>query len=463
MTAGLADAAMSTLDLAFHGAAGTVTGSRYLLTAGTSRVLVDCGLFQGLKQLRLRNRAPFPVPPRDVSAVVLTHAHLDHSGYLPVLVRDGFKGRVFATPATCDLCGILLRDAAALQEHEANRANRHGYSRHHPSLPLFTTADAEAALDRLMPTPWERPFTVDGFTFRLRPAGHILGAATVEAEQGGTTVLFSGDLGRGGDAVMHPPRVVAQADYLVIESTYGDRVHPDSDPAEDLAEIVRRTVARGGVLLIPAFAVGRAQAILYHLHRLRTRGSIPRVPVYLDSPMASAATALLHAHPAEHRIPPSVYSAMMEGVALTGSVEESKALDRRNGPMIVVAGSGMMTGGRILFHVERHAPDHRNTILIVGHQAEGTRGDALRQGARQLKIFGKYVPVRAEVAFLDGLSAHADQRELLDWLGGFERAPRTTFVTHGEPRAADALRMRIEEELGWTVRVPEHGEVVRLT
>ena len=453
---------MTKLELAFLGAAGTVTGSRYLLTADANPILVDCGLFQGLKQLRLRNRAPFPVPPDEVAAVILTHAHLDHSGYLPAFVRDGFGGPVYATAPTCDLCGILLRDAGDLQESEAQRANRHGYSRHHPALPLYTLADAETALGHLVPTQLEEPIQVNEFAIRFRRAGHILGAATVEAEHAGTSVLFSGDLGRPEDPLIPAPSPISGADYLVIESTYGDRLHPLDAPRDALGEVPRRTIARGGVLLIPSFAVGRAQAILHHLYMLREASTIPPVPVFLDSPMASDVTALLTAHPQDLRISGDTCRAMMKDVIVTNRVDESKEIGRRTGPMIVIAGSGMVTGGRILFHLARFGADHRNTVLLVGHQASGTRGDALLQGERELKIHGRYVPVRAEVAALQGLSAHADANEILAWLGQFERAPRTTFVTHGEPRAADALRHRIEEELGWNVTVPEHGDTVAL-
>jgi metallo-beta-lactamase family protein len=451
------------LELTFLGAAGTVTGSRYLLRAGSDRLLVDCGLFQGLKQLRLRNWAPFPVPAGEIDAVALTHAHLDHSGYLPVLVREGFEGSILATPATCDLCGILLPDSGHLQEEEAERANRKGYSRHHPSLPLYTQAEAEAALLRLQPVPFERPQRVGAFSLRFRPAGHILGAATLAVEHRAGTVLFSGDLGRPNDAVMRPPDPVRAADWVVVESTYGDRLHPNgSTPEEALGEVVRRTAARGGTLVIPSFAVGRAQLILYLLYRLRQRGMIPSLPVYLDSPMAADALAVLRSHPTEHRLSSSECLAMVEQVRITHTPEESKAIDAQHGPMIVISASGMATGGRVLFHLERFAPDHRNTVLLVGHQAAGTRGDTLVRGGRQLKIHGRWIPVRAEVAMLDGLSAHADASEIVSWLKGFERPPRMTYVTHGEPIAADALRLRIEEELGWAVRVPEHSETVKL-
>ena len=448
--------------LTFLGAAGTVTGSRYLLDGSAGRLLVDCGLFQGLKALRLRNRDPFPVPPRELDAVVLTHAHLDHSGFLPVLVRDGFDGPVYATAATCDLCEMLLLDSAHLLEEEAEYANRHGYSKHHPALPLYTTADAEAALGRLRPVRWPETVRAAGQEIRFRRAGHILGAAIVEARApDGPRVVFSGDLGRPLDTLMHPPASVREADYLVVESTYGDRLHEDGDPQERLGEIVRRTAARGGVLVVPAFAVGRAQVLLHHLWLLRRAGDIPALPVFVDSPMACQATALLETHAEDHRLGDAL-GPVLKSATFTESVEQSKAIDERSGPFVVISASGMATGGRVLFHLKRFAPDRRNTILLVGHQAVGTRGEALARGERQLKIHGQYVPVAAEVSQLDGLSAHADADEIMRWLGGFERAPRTTFVTHGEPGASAALARRIERELGWRAHVPAHGESVAL-
>ena len=451
------------MELTFLGAAGTVTGSRYLVSRAGSRVLVDCGLFQGLKQLRLRNRAPFPVPPADLASVVLTHAHLDHSGYLPALVRDGFGGPVYATAATRDLCEILLLDSARLQEQEAELANRFGYSRHHPALPLYTEADAARALLHLVTVPRSQEQRAGAFTFTLRRAGHILGASTVELSDGLTRIVFSGDLGRPGDPLLHSPEPVQGADYLVVESTYGDRLHPAGDPREALGEVIRRTVSRGGVVVIPAFAVGRAQALLYHIHGLRAAGAIPAVPVFLDSPMAAAATRLLQKHGDEHRLTAVEWDVVCRTADVTSNVEESKASDRRLVPLIGIPASDMATGGRVLFHLERFLPDRRNTVLFVGHQAAGTRGDAMLRGEGRIKIRGKYVPVHAEVVALHGMSAHADKGEITQWLRGFERPPALTFVTHGEPVAADALRRHIEEELGWNVRVPEHGERVQLT
>jgi metallo-beta-lactamase family protein len=450
------------LALSFLGAAGTVTGSRYLLSTERGPVLVDCGLFQGLKALRLRNWAPFPVAPKDLAAVVLTHAHLDHSGYLPVLVRHGFRGPVYATPASCDLCGLLLPDSGHLLEEEAEFANRHGTSKHRPALPLYTEAEAERALERLVPVQFDEEQEIPGGHFRYRRAGHIPGAATLTVTVGDTVVAFSGDLGRPGDPLLPPTEPIGRADYLVVESTYGDRLHPAEDPQVALGEVVRRTVSRGGVVVIPAFAVGRAQALLFHLHRLRERGHIPEVPVFIDSPMAVDATRVFHRHDGEHQLSDQEWAEVGRSATMTRSVEDSKAIDKRLGPMIIISASGMATGGRVLFHLERFAPDHRNTVLLAGHQAAGTRGDQLLQGERRIKIHGKQVNVRAEVVALNGLSAHADANEILSWLRTFERPPRETFITHGEPRASDALRRRIQDELGWSARAPEHLERVEL-
>jgi metallo-beta-lactamase family protein len=446
------------LELSFLGAAGTVTGSRYLLSTERGPVLVDSGLFQGLKSLRLRNWAPFAVAPSSLVGIVLTHAHLDHSGYLPVLVRHGFRGPVYATPATCDLCALLLPDSGHLLEEEAEFANRHGTSKHKPALPLYTQAEAERALGSLVPVDFHEEREIAGGAFRFRRAGHIPGAATLTFTFGSTVVAFSGDLGRPGDPLLPRTEPIGRADYLVVESTYGDRAHPPEDPQVALGEVVRRTVSRGGVVVVPAFAIGRAQALLYHLHALRARGEIPDVPVFIDSPMAADATRVLARHDGEHQLSDREWAEVGRSATITRSVEDSKAIDRRLGPMVIISASGMITGGRVLFHLERFAPDHRNTVLLVGHQAAGTRGDQLLQGERRLKIHGKHVNVRAEVVALDGLSAHADANEILAWLGTFEEAPRETYITHGEPRASDALRRRIQDELGWSANAPEHLE-----
>ena len=452
------------MNLTFLGGTGTVTGSKYLVEAAGKRLLVDCGLFQGLKALRLRNWAPLPVEPRSIDAVVLTHAHLDHTGYLPLLIKNGFGGKVYCTEATRDLCGLLLPDSGHLMEEDARSANRHGYSKHAPALPLFTCEDAERALDRFAPITFDRDVPiVDGVSAQLRPAGHILGAATVRLEHRGQSLAFSGDLGRPNDILMKPPAPLGRTDYLLVESTYGDRVHDPVDPQDCLAEIIRRTSARGGVVAVPAFAVARAQALLYRIHLLKKAGAIPSfLPVYLDSPMARDVTHIYCNHREEHRLAPDDCAGMCHAAKMVNSVEESKRLDAWRGPMILLAGSGMVTGGRILHHLKVLAPEARNTILLVGFQAAGTRGAALLAGAREIKIHGQMVPVRAEVAALHDLSAHADAREILDWLRLLEAPPATIFVTHGEPAAAEALRSRISSELGWSARVPEYLERVEL-
>ena len=451
------------MDLTFLGATGTVTGSKYLVTCGSKPVLVDCGLFQGCKQLRLKNWAPLPIPPWRIEAVILTHAHIDHSGYLPLLVKNGFTGKVYCTEATRDLCAIMLPDSGRLQEEEAAYANTHSYTKHHPALPLYTQADAEEALRYCVPVAFDRDVDLGGgLSFRLSRAGHILGASCVSLRHGASCVLFSGDLGRPHDPIMPPPALARTADYLVIESTYGDRRHDPADPQITLAEVINRTVARGGVIVVPAFAVGRAQALLYYLHRLKAAAAIPDIRVFLNSPMAVNATQLLRKHLREHRLTPEQCEAVCGAAHMVNSVEESKALNRRKGPMIIISASGMATGGRVLHHLKAFAPNPRHTILFVGYQAGGTRGAAMVHGAVSVKIHGAYVPVRAEVVLLENMSAHADSTEILEWLGHFEAPPRQTFVTHGEAAASDALRHRIEEQRGWECRVPEYRETVTL-
>ena len=447
------------LRLQFLGAAGTVTGSRTLVEAGGQRVLVDCGLFQGWKTLRLRNWAPFPVDPKSIDAVVLTHAHIDHSGYLPRLIRNGFHGPVFATPATRDLCGVLLPDSGRIHERDAEYANRKGFSKHAPALPLFTAEEGERALDSFRAAEIGGDVTVrPGIDLTFRRAGHILGAAIVELRIGGLKIVFSGDLGRPNCPVMRPPDPVAEADVLIVESTYGDRRHDKADPEEALADVVNRTFARGGTVLIPAFAVGRTQIILYYLDRLRRAGRIPNVPVSMDSPMAIDATEIFRRHGDDHRLDAAACAAVCGSVRLVHTPEESKRLDQSTEPSILISASGMATGGRVLHHLARFAPDPRNTLLFAGYQAPGTRGERIVRGESHVKLHGKLVPIRAEVQSLDMLSAHADGDEIMDWLRRINRPPRMTFVNHGEPAAADCLRMRIRDELDWRTRVADQGE-----
>ena len=453
--------------LQFLGATGTVTGSKYLLRAGDVRLLVDCGLFQGYKQLRLRNWAPLPLKPATLSAVVLTHAHIDHSGYLPLLAREGFAGKVYCSEGTRALCRVMLPDAGRLQEEEADYANRRGFSRHKPARPLYTERDAKHALSLLHPVDFGVSVDVQGVKLEFYPGGHILGASIVCFGLGNARVVFSGDLGRMEDVVMSPPTRVHQADYLVVESTYGNRRHEAADPQAKLAAIIRATVARDGVVLIPAFAVGRTQTLLHFIHVLKERGEIPAdLPVFLNSPMATAATEAYvkycARHGAEHRLTPGQIQAMSRTAVFVDSPEESRRLNARSGPMVIIAGSGMATGGRVVHHIKAFAPDSRNTIVFAGFQAGGTRGASIVAGADAVKIHGEYVPVNAQVEVIENLSAHADVGEILTWLRGFDQAPRETFITHGEPASADALRRAIAEALGWDCRVPDYLESVAL-
>ncbi|MFL9913754.1 MBL fold metallo-hydrolase RNA specificity domain-containing protein [Paraburkholderia sp. RL17-337-BIB-A] len=451
------------MKLSFLGAAETVTGSRYLLEGAGLRVLIDCGLFQGTKNLRLRNWGAFPVPVETLDAVILTHAHLDHSGYLPVLARMGYRGPVYCTRGTRDLCEVMLRDSARLQEEEAAFANRHGFSKHHPALPLYTLEDAEKALQLLVPREFDVPKRLnEQACFRLLPSGHILGAARVVVCMEGKVIAFSGDVGRPKDPIMRAPMPLAHADYLVIESTYGDRLHEPGDPAIELAEVFARTFRQGGVVVIPCFAVGRAQSILHYIARLKAAGRMADVPVYLDSPMASSVTQLYRHHVGEHRLTMTEANAISSAAAMVRTVDESKAVSARHGPMVVIAGSGMATGGRVVHHLKAFASDSRNTIALVGYQAAGTRGAALAAHVPAIKIHGDYVPVRASVVTLSSLSAHADYRELTTWLGSISVPPERTFVTHGEPGAADALRRHLEETLHWRCEVPIYLETVEL-
>lgn len=451
------------MKLHFLGGAGTVTGSKYLLEHGRHRLLVDCGLFQGVKQLRLRNWLPLPVPAAEIDAVLLTHAHIDHSGFLPRLVKLGFRGRVHATGPTRDLCALLLPDSARLMEEEADYANRHGFSRHKPALPLFDEADARRALECLDVHEFDVEFEpVPGMRARLSRAGHILGAASVRVEAAGRSVLFSGDLGRADDLLMPPPAPPPRSDWVVVESTYGDRLHAPVDAAAELAAVIARTAARGGMVLIPAFAVARAQALLHVIAGLKDERRIPDLPVYLNSPMAADVTGLYRRWRHEHRLDEAQCARMCGVAKIVNTVEESKRLNGLRLPSIIVSASGMASGGRVVHHLKAYAPDHRNTIVLAGFQAAGTRGAALASGAPSVKIHGEYVPVRAEVVQLDALSAHADRDGLLAWLAALPAAPRGVFVTHGEPVASDALRLAIEERHGWPVVVPEDRQVAEL-
>ena len=452
------------MKIQFLGATDTVTGSKYLVRHGEASVLVDCGLFQGYKPLRLRNWSPLPVATAEIDAVILTHAHIDHSGYLPLLARQGFKGKVYCTPGTADLCSILLPDAGHLQEEEAEYANRHGFSRHAPALPLYTREDAVRCLKLLHPVPEGKHWhPAPGLNASLSPSGHMVGSSFVRLDNGSRSILFSGDIGRPQDLVLKPPSPMDGADYLVVESTYGDRLHKDSDPLLALGQVINRTAARGGVVVIPAFAVGRAQSLLHCVQVLKAQGVISRqLPVYLNSPMAAKATQVYLKHKNELRLSSAECEAMAHTAHIVESPEESRLLNAKHGPMVIIAASGMATGGRVVHHLKAFAPDKRNTIVFAGFQPGGTRGALIAGGAPTVRIHGQDVPVRAEVAMLDDLSAHSDAAEIMGWLRGFKSAPRQTFITHGEPAAADAMRQRIERELHWPCHLPCYLETVSL-
>lgn len=447
--------------ITFLGGADTVTGSKYLVEHHHQRLMVDCGLFQGYKQLRLRNWNPLPVAPHQIQAVVLTHAHLDHSGHLPLLVKEGFQGRIHATPGTLDLCRILLPDSGHIQEEDAAFANRHGFSRHAPALPLYTRQDALDSLKYFhaeQPGQWFEP--IRGWKARYLRAGHILGAASLLLEVGGRRILFSGDLGRPDDALMNPPEAPPQADTVLIESTYGHRQHPKDNLFTELGPLLQKLAKRGGIAVVPVFAVGRAQAVLHTIARLKAAGELPRsLPIFLDSPMAIHTTALFDKHMGEHRLTQAEVHAMDRVATMLETPEESKALARRHGPMVILAASGMATGGRVLHHLVHFAGDHRNMVILTGFQAPGTRGGRLAGGESVIRIHGQEVAVRAEVVQIESASAHADGNQLLSWLHRMPSAPDQVYVVHGERAASDRLRERIEHELKWRAVVPEHGAV----
>ena len=450
----------------FLGGAGTVTGSKHLISANGSRVLLDCGLFQGLKELRLRNWAAPPVDPKTIDAVVLSHAHLDHSGYLPLFAHRGFEGPIYCTPATRELAAILLRDSAYLQEEQAAHANRFGYSKHKPAEPLYTMEHVERMLPQFVARSYGDPFSVaDGIEGVLRHAGHILGSATVQLDLDGTPkrrVVFSRDLGRWDRPILKDPGFIDAADVLLVESTYGNRQH-EGDPDEELARVVRESAARGGALVIPAFSVGRTQEVLWRLRELEDEGRIPVLPAYADSPMAINVTDVYLRHPEEHDL--EMKEQMADGRSPLQSrlfrtartVTESKAIMQLTGPVIIISASGMITGGRILHHLKRRLPDKRTTVLLTGFQAAGTRGRMLQEGARELRMHGQKVRVRARVETIYGLSAHADRDELFRWLAGFQQKPGHTFAVHGEPNGSNDFVAAVEERLGWGASVPGDG------
>ncbi len=451
------------MKIQFLGATETVTGSRYLIETNQSKLLVDCGLFQGYKELRLRNWAPLAVNPATLDYVLLTHAHIDHSGYIPALVKNGFRGKIFCTDATLDLCRILLPDSGHLFEEEARYANRHDYSKHHPALPLYTRKEAEEALDYFHVVPEEKEIQIDeDLSATFYYAGHILGASFIRLEDKKTSVLFSGDLGRQSDPIMFPPKAPPKADFLVIESTYGNRLHDSTDPMIKLKDTINRTIKRGGSVVIPSFAVGRTQSMLYYIHQLKTQKQIPDIPVYVDSPMATNATKIFSKHATLNRLSPQEVKAICAIAHYVNSVEESIELDHQKMPVILISASGMATGGRVVHHIRHFAPDHRNTILFSGYQVPGTRGDRMIRGEKEVKMFGQMVQICAEVSAMENISAHADYNEMLQWLSYLNAPPQKVFLTHGNLESAQALKAKIEQRFHWDCQIPTYLSEVQL-
>jgi metallo-beta-lactamase family protein len=460
--------------LQFLGATGTVTGSKYVLETGGNRAIIDCGLFQGFKELRERNWERLPVNPASIGWALVTHAHIDHTGYLPRLTRDGFTGPIYATKASADLMKIMLPDSARLQEEDAEYANRKGFSKHKPALPLYTEQDAVQAIKQIHPVDYDERVRLSKFmTARFLQAGHILGSSFIELEitepgREPFKVVFSGDVGRYDEPILNDPATVDEADYLLVESTYGDRLHDPTDPKERLAEIINGTAERGGKVIIPAFAVGRTQLLVYYLRELEDEGRIPVLPVAVDSPMGAEATRVYSRHKEDHDLDMEKIKNLKRNPLATRNFSlvqgrgGSKALNSITGPGIIISASGMATGGRVLHHLARYLPDPKSTVIFVGYQAAGTRGRRLQNGEKAIKIYGEMVAVNAHIENVSSLSAHADATEILRWLGGFKQPPRTTYIIHGEPKSAQALSDKIVKELGWNVEIPSYKQIVEL-
>jgi metallo-beta-lactamase family protein len=447
----------------FLGGAGTVTGSKYLIASAGMNILVDCGLFQGLKSLRLQNWDQFPIEPSQVHAIILTHAHMDHSGYIPRFIKNGFKGKIYATSATIDLCEILLPDAGYLAEEEAEYLNKHRKSKHDHAWPLFSMKEGQDALKYFEPVSFNQKKDLNNkIHFEFRYAGHILGAASILIEMEGKKIFFSGDIGRLADPLFFEPQTIPEIDYLVTESTYGNRLHPVSDVSSELEKVIKETFKRRGVVIIPAFAVGRAQELMYYLWQLKKRKRLPNMPLFLNSPMATNVNQIFMKHHQLHRLSQAESTELCNIVKYVRSVEESKKINEMYGPMLVISASGMLTGGRVLHHIKKFGPGEKNTILLAGFQAAGTRGEALVNHAAEIKIHGEYIPIRAQVRVLENMSAHADYKEIIDWFTRSKIKPKQVFITHGEPSAADGLRLRLKDSLGWNTVIPQQNEKFNL-
>ncbi|MBC29650.1 MAG: MBL fold metallo-hydrolase [Muricauda sp.] len=445
------------INIHFLGAAGTVTGSKYLLDTGERKILIDCGLFQGLKELRLKNWEYLPIQVSEIDAVLLTHGHMDHTGYMPLLVKQGFRGPIYGTYPTLDIAEIILNDSAKIQEQEAERANKEGYSKHHPALPLYNLKDVEKTLPYFKgvpPSQW-LPI-VKGIRAKFQYSGHILGATSIELDVKGKRFVFSGDIGRVNDLLLYPPIKPNKADVLVMESTYGGRKHPEEEEAlPEIEALVNKTLQRGGSLFIPSFSVERAQLMMLILYRLLKEDRIPRVGMVMDSPMGVDVLELFHKTRDWHRLNKEECDAMCSHFTIVSSFHETMQLRNDGKPKIVIAGSGMLTGGRMLNYLETQAQNPNNTLLFVGYQAEGTRGKKLLEGEKELKVYGKTVPFKMQVVEIEGLSAHADHEELLDWMSEIRNKPKRIFIVHGEKESAEALQKGIEETYGWNSEIPQ--------
>lgn len=449
--------------LSFLGGAGTVTGSKILVEHEGDRILIDCGLFQGVKELRLRNRQPFSIDPSTIDAVLLTHAHLDHCGYIPALVKQGFKGEIHSTPPTRDLAEVIMKDSAKIQEEDCERANRKGYTKHKPAKPLYDLKDTEKALSHFTVHDYHEWVVVNqSMKFKFFNSGHILGSAFIELRINGKSIVFSGDMGRRYPLILHRPEYVKSADVIIMESTYGDRLHSDVDPKEMLHRIIWDTYRNKGILMIPTFTVERAQELLYLISKLKEEGRLPGVPVFLDSPMGVRATQIMLKYKDWHPLTPEECYAMDTIADLVVEIKDSKAIVSDSNPKIVLAGSGMLSGGRILHYLSNFGDDPKNTILLGGFQAAGTRGRSLLEGSSEIKFFGTYHKINARIEQMTTLSAHADQAEIINWLDHIKSGPKQVLLNHGEPHQSNALRVKIQDEIKCSCRVIEKDEIISL-